>query len=482
MSQPTRLNFPEMAEEAIQRQATFLQLAFHPAAVAAVDEFFTLTWGEAGLGAGQPRWTPTRGHQIAIVDFGVFFGELLRRLYGGQWREDPEQPDQILLVSVLLPKDLQVRPFHVAMMRLQHGAQSGFGSIYDRVRAHMGTASSPEEADGWLVQARFFERIGREDIAAHFRERAFALRPPVERPASDSVKALARAISSGKALLETHAIQTNRGAMTLAALDLLVDRMFGAKPVTVTESMTNEQLALGAFIGDVYCRRFRGRWRIPPGAGLASCHVTWPSGIAVNPFELLRRRLESGSGNLVLAQVAQSLKPLLANGEAEDPPEIAAEWAAQAEDFAKDPARLPWALHFGKVAILDGMEGAAFRVRVAGWARALDKLGEAAAQLKSAAELEPGNAAIALEQADVASGQKDLLAAELHAQRAATLRPDAPAPWFALAAAQAGLQKYRPAIESYKKAIALAPERAAALADMLMMLEALRDDADDPLP
>jgi tetratricopeptide (TPR) repeat protein len=223
--------------------------------------------------------------------------------------------------------------------------------------------------------------------------------------------------------------------------------MFGAKPIAVPDPMTDEQLALGAFIGHVYCRRFRGHWHVSPGATLTGFHVTWPSGIAVNPFELLRRRLESGSDNLVLAQVAETLKPLIANGEAEDPPEIAAEWAAQAEDFSKDPARLPWALHFGKVAILDGVEGAAFRVRVAEWASALGKLNEAADLLTSATELEPGAAG----------------------------------PWFALAAAQTGLQKYRPAIESYRKAIALAPERAAALADTLMMLEALRDDADDPL-
>ena len=269
--------------------------------------------------------------------------------------------------------------------------------------------------------------------------------------------------------------------MTLANLDLLVTDLFGAKPRATGSAWTEDQLALGAFIGEMYCRRFGGRWLVVSSTPMTQWHLTWPSGITVNPFQILETRLNLGSETTILSQVAKSLRPLLKNGEAEDPPEVPGELAAQAEDFAKDPKRLAWALQFGKVALLDGLSGAGFRVCVARWARALKQLNDAAEQLHAAAEIEPQNYAIALEQAEVASAQANRTAAEQHARRATTLRPDRPGPWFALAAAQVALEQYGPAIDSYKRAITLAPERAADLAESLRHLEALKTDAEDPL-
>ena len=118
VNHPTRMNFPALAESAIQKHSPFLHLDFHPAAVAALDEFFTVTWGESGLDNGQSSWTPTQGQRVAIVELGVFFGELVRRYFGGHWQEDVAQPERLLLASVGLPKGVQVFPVHHAWQRL----------------------------------------------------------------------------------------------------------------------------------------------------------------------------------------------------------------------------------------------------------------------------------------------------------------------------------------------------------------------------
>ncbi len=178
---------------------------------------------------------------------------------------------------------------HHAWQRLQHGAGSNFQDLFAQVRVHLGVIPSLSEADGWLGQARLFERTGRVDIALRFYEQALLLRPDAavrahlghlraasaappapetasETPelpaANDAANTLASAIAFGKSLLEQRAMWTNRGAMTLANADLLVTELFGAKPRTTGSAWTEDQLALGAFIGEVYCRRFNGQWQV----------------------------------------------------------------------------------------------------------------------------------------------------------------------------------------------------------------------------
>lgn len=498
----TQLDYTAMAEHAVKTEQLIL-LEFHPAAVAAVDVFLSHTYGESGLDGGRADWKPTAGQEAVIMRFGCFFGEVVRRYFGGYWEEEPGEPVHARMSSVVIPQGAQVFPVNRAFNRVAKGEAENFEILFEQLRAHTGRLPDPSEADGWLRQARFFEARDRKDIAARFLLQALALRAdaatkaeveqslaaaaevpgaaPAEAPFPEELQA---AISAGEWLLKERGFRTDTGAMTLTAVDVLINSLFGRKPVDAADLQKHPEapLRLAAFVGDIFVRRFRGRWTAPPpGSPLTAWRLTWPSGISVDPFAIIQRRLQKGDEVFVVGLVGETLRPLVKNGEAEDPPEIAEEWAWQAERLAEDPKQTLWALQFGRMALGYKFPGAHFRTRVAGWAKALGSYKEAAALLAEAAELEPQNFSIALEQSSVASAQKNLAAAEAFAHRATQLSPGHPSAWFALAAAQTALEHYGPAIESYKRALELAPERAPALAGMLESLEALKADADDPL-
>jgi len=101
-------DYAAIAEQAIIRNRPLLALEFHPAAVVALDAFIDLTWGEQGTAPDDDRWRPSDGQWAAIVGFGAFFGELMRRQFGGQWQEDPDQPDSVVRATVVLKSGHQV--------------------------------------------------------------------------------------------------------------------------------------------------------------------------------------------------------------------------------------------------------------------------------------------------------------------------------------------------------------------------------------
>ena len=67
---PTRRDYAAIAEQAIVSNRPLLALEFHPAAVAALDAFIDLTWGDEGAAPDGDRWQPGSGKGAAIVSLG----------------------------------------------------------------------------------------------------------------------------------------------------------------------------------------------------------------------------------------------------------------------------------------------------------------------------------------------------------------------------------------------------------------------------
>ena len=170
-----------------------LALEFHPAAVAALDAFFELTWGTEGKAPNDDSWRPTPGQQNVIIGFGAFLGELFRRESGGAWQDDPAQPDNPYAARVVLPGGTLVFPISKVFRRLQNGHEETFVPLHQFVRQTLGIQATAAEIPGWLRQARHFEGVSRPDLATGFYERALALGPaPAERQQIEQLLATAR--------------------------------------------------------------------------------------------------------------------------------------------------------------------------------------------------------------------------------------------------------------------------------------------------
>lgn len=168
-------DYAAIAETAMVTSRPFVALTWHPAAVVTLDLFFDLNWGAAGQGPDDDAWRPTAGQQTALTALGAFFGELIRREIGGVWHDDPEHRDDALRAKLVLPGGAQVYPISRAWKRMKGGAAESFEVLYNAVRRATGTVPAAGEAAGWMEQARYFEKIGRYDLAGIFCERASAL-------------------------------------------------------------------------------------------------------------------------------------------------------------------------------------------------------------------------------------------------------------------------------------------------------------------
>jgi len=188
-----RRTYAAMAEDVIAGNRPFLFLEFHPAAYLTLDHFFEHTWGTEGKAAADPAWRMTEGQRSAILNFGVFLGELLRREFSGRWEEDPADPGNAFKTSVLLPGGLQVSPVARVYQRFRNGAAEAFEPLHRMVRGKLGIVPSPAEIPGWMRAAKHFQDARRPDLAAHFLERALTLGPALpQRTKIETLLALAR--------------------------------------------------------------------------------------------------------------------------------------------------------------------------------------------------------------------------------------------------------------------------------------------------
>lgn len=168
-------DYAAFAEQAIALARPLLPLEFHPAAVLALDHFFDQTWGAEGVAPEQEDWQPSEARRIAILHFGAFFGELLRREIGGRWQADPAHPANPLQSRLVLTGGVQLFPFSRVFKRMKNGEAEPLEQLYRQVRQATGVTGKATEAEGWTRYARHFESTGRDDLAATFYERALAL-------------------------------------------------------------------------------------------------------------------------------------------------------------------------------------------------------------------------------------------------------------------------------------------------------------------
>ena len=184
-------DYAGVAEQVVSKNRPLLDLEFHPAAIAAVDAFIDLTWGEQGAApAVYDNWRPSAGKASAIVGFGAFFGEVVRRQLGGQWQDDPAQPDNPFMARVVLASGHEVFAIGKVYKRLKNGVEDRLEPLFLYLRDQAGAKALPAEAAGWVRQARHFESVSRPDLAARFYERALALSPePALRAALDRLRA-----------------------------------------------------------------------------------------------------------------------------------------------------------------------------------------------------------------------------------------------------------------------------------------------------
>jgi tetratricopeptide (TPR) repeat protein len=168
-------DYAAFAEQAIAVTRPFLPLEFHPAAVLALDHFFDQTWGPEGVAPEQEDWQPPEAKQRSILHLGAFFGELLRREFGGSWQRDPVHPANPLRSRLVLAGGIQLYPFSRVYKRMKNGASEPLDQLYRQARQMTRATGTAAELDGWVRYARHFEGRGREDLAATFYERALAL-------------------------------------------------------------------------------------------------------------------------------------------------------------------------------------------------------------------------------------------------------------------------------------------------------------------
>jgi hypothetical protein len=321
---PTRRDYAAIAEQAVASNRPLQALEFHPAAVAALDAFIDLTWGEEGMAKGDDRWQPTGGKGPIILSFGAFLGELVRRQFGGEWREDPVQPENVLAAHVVLGGGHRFFAIAKVYRRLRDGAQERLEPFYLRLREQLGAPPAGEEADGWVRQARHFDGASRPDLAGRFYDRALALSPaPAKRAEIEGLRAAAAAAvraaqveerdralaesrarlaglaEKGRGTLAGFGVRVEHGALTIFGLDTFLDETLGRGAVPEERRRPDLEDALGAFLGELLCARYRGRWREQPVEALTRSQVVWPSGLAACPFEILRKRLSRGAPSVL---------------------------------------------------------------------------------------------------------------------------------------------------------------------------------------
>ena len=475
-----------------------LALEFHPAAVVALDAFFDLNWGERGAAPGDDAWRPGTGQWNVIVSFGCFFGELLRREFGGAWERDPGQLDNALAAHVALPGGVQAFALSYAYKRLRDGPTNRFEAYYSQVRAHFKKKPQPDERDGWLRQGRHYEGVGRPDLARVFYERALALElEPAERREVEAIvarmaeagrredrEAAAQAVEAARARLREWAAQGESaltafgvrpapGSLPLACLEAFMNECVGAEPLGPEQQAPHAELeqSLGAWVGELLRTRFGGSWREDSEQPPEQWTVAWPSGASVSPFALVTMRLAGGASVSVHQQLAAVVARVVSAGEAAGSPEDPKQWHAQASAFAAR-GRLDLAHRFGELALEHAGDAPLARLQLARWCRELGRTEEALQHLEAGLKLDPLNGALRQERAEIERAQEQAAQARAYKKRSDELGDSADG-HLMRAAFHFSKSETQPALAAFERALELDPARSAALLGKARALLAL---------
>ncbi len=329
--------------ERFAQDKIYLDVDFSLATITTLDVFIDDSWGTAGEAPEAETWKPKEGKWAVILNVGSYFGEVLRRIWGGQWIEDPDHGCDPLWTMVKLPPGITVFPIAKVYKRFKNGREDALEPLLQTLLPRL--AVKPQNPESWLRQIAFFEKVKRFDLALIFYERLLRLPIPlshkqqlearmnqarnqVQHEATlDFVKGEEEIVS----VLELAGVKPDHSPASLAGIDTWLYHYWGSEPKQKeeVESYEKDEWRLGCYLGEVF-RRLGGDWRMDTAFPAAS-HIIWPSGFQTCPFTYFSKRLERGADYPVYAQFEFCRKLLI---ERKDIPAVGDEseaWLDQAE-------------------------------------------------------------------------------------------------------------------------------------------------------
>jgi tetratricopeptide (TPR) repeat protein len=387
--QSSGLDYAGIAEASAEHNKKMLVMDFSPASVFGLDIFFDEMWGTEGYARDKEDWTATKGQTAVIMNFGCYFGEVMRRRYGARWLEDPNQPGNPLWTTIDLPGGQRVFAIAKVFKRLKNGSEDALYPLLLHVRHQQKDPLKAEELPTWLAQAAHLEGVKRHDhalkcydcalalpLTPEDRARVTALRekaasaeaarageatpptpvtgeslfapPPSAKPAPDfaeGVEQLATVASLAGILLD-------HSPASLAALDVWMDHLVGREPLSdeQKEKFKFSEWSVGCYLGEMLCAKYGASWR--PDAEHPDCsHVAWPSGFVTCPFVYPSKRMERGTEYGIYKQFLMLLQLLTERGEAPPAHDETDEWMRQAETYERQLHRQDLAVSFARKAL-----------------------------------------------------------------------------------------------------------------------------------
>lgn len=388
-------DYAAAGEDAVERHRPLLDLDFSFASVHTLDVYIAEMWGTKGESPRTETWEMGRKGPV-IYSIGCYFGEVLRRQWGGTWREDPNRPGDMLFASVQLAAGLSCYPIARVFKRFKEGESDGLEAMVIALRSKF--PQTRDDAGPWLRQAGHFERVKRPDLALSFYERAlkFQLEAPLRaqveaayqrgleaekkhQAAEADVEAAERARRLDFALAEKEAapIFTDAGGKmdhspaSFIAIDVWLDKQFGPQPWTQAQrnadSYKELEWQLGSYLGNMLCKRFGATW-VPNYDDRLCSHVQWPSGFVTTPFVFISKRAETGAGHTVSRQLSTLFELLEQRKELPSRRAEAPEWIAHAVEYlARFPERTDIALAMAGRSLRLDPEYAPGFLRIAEW-------------------------------------------------------------------------------------------------------------------
>lgn len=220
----TRVNYSALAEEmANDKRDDYLvgfgaDLDFSPPSILALDAFLTEMYGEGGEARDVSDYEPSKGKQGMIIAFGSYFGETIRRLFGGTWHEDATNHDNPLWASVELPSGLHVMAIAKVFKRLKNGNEDSLFPLYMSVREQISPGGLPGEGQAFFHYGDEFEKKShlpasrRAAVTASFFRYAAALDPALKDAAVRRYEKLEKA-AHGEPSIDTEPLMKQAEAL-----------------------------------------------------------------------------------------------------------------------------------------------------------------------------------------------------------------------------------------------------------------------------
>ncbi|MFO0678951.1 MAG: tetratricopeptide repeat protein [Polyangiaceae bacterium] len=411
-------DYAAMADRAAAGAAPEDLLDFSPASVVALDILIDRDWGTEARGPVHAlEWKRDEKMRRAVLDLGVYFGEVMRRLWNGLWIEDEKEPLLAELAHVVLPGPVDVLPVRMLVERLALGAGAPMMLTFERLRQEFPPKADLNELKGWLAQAGHFEKKNQFDVALAFYDRALSLgfagdlkmgiersrvrvaaalqaavaeaTPPSEkappsvkpRPSGPVVLEFAKGADEAAVRLTKGSVLPNHSSASVAAMDAWLHLEWGLDPFPEARvrELARDAWVFGSYVGELMRIRLGGSWRLDAGDPTRST-VEWPSGTSVCPFDFVVGRMTGGAKQTIYSQLEKLRVALVTNKDIPrpDPKVEAKDWLAQGDALAESQANVVIAFQFAKRAIAIDPTFALAHARLGEWKqRAGDEANEA---------------------------------------------------------------------------------------------------------